>query len=126
MHKQILLADDSFVDRTVLATILAGIKDTHVTVAEDGLAAWNLLDDPSRSFDVAFIDLQMPKLDGFDLVQRIHEDPMLKSLHIVLCTVAHDRATVLKAREFGVHHYLVKPCTETAVREKLQQLGVLH
>ena len=120
---KILVAEDDPVSRAVLAKILHNQPEHRVTQAEDGAAAWALLDDPGRSFDVAFVDLEMPKLDGFELLRRIHEAPLLKSLAIILCTAANDRATVIKAAQFGVRHYLVKPCTEAAVFAKLQLLG---
>ncbi len=119
---RILIADDDPVSRTVLEKILTAQPEHTVTVADDGVAAWELLDDPGRSFDVAFLDLSMPKMDGFALLRRIREAPLLKSLEVVLCTASNDRATVVKAVQSGAKHYLVKPCTEAVVLAKLRQL----
>lgn len=119
---RILIADDDPVSRTVLVKILTAQPEHTVTVADDGVAAWELLDDPGRSFDVAFLDLSMPKMDGFALLRRIREAPLLKSLEVVLCTASNDRATVVKAVQLGAKHYLVKPCTEAVVLAKLRQL----
>jgi two-component system chemotaxis response regulator CheY len=119
---RILIADDDPVSRTVLAKILTAQPEHTVTVADDGGAAWELLDDPGRSFDVAFLDLSMPKMDGFALLRRIRDAALLKSLEVVLCTASNDRATVVKAVQLGAKHYLVKPCTEAVVLAKLRQL----
>jgi two-component system chemotaxis response regulator CheY len=119
---RILVADDDAVSRAVLVKIISAQPEHKTTIAEDGAIAWALLDDPARSFDLAFLDLNMPKVDGFELLRRIHEAPLLKSLQVVLCTGSNDRATVIKAAQFGVKHYLVKPCTEAAVLAKLTQL----
>lgn len=118
---RILIADDDPVSRGVLTKILAKQPEHAVSVAEDGAAAWSLLDDPARSFDVLFLDLTMPRLDGFALLKRIRENPMLRSLDVVLCTASSDRATVVKAATLGARHYLVKPCTEPLVLAKLRQ-----
>lgn len=118
---RILIADDDPVSRGVLTKILAKHPEHSVTSAEDGAAAWSLLDDPARSFDVLFLDLTMPRLDGFTLLKRIQENPMLKSLEVVLCTASSDRATVVKAAQLGARHYLVKPCSEALVLGKLRQ-----
>ncbi|MES2693813.1 MAG: response regulator [Verrucomicrobiota bacterium] len=117
---RILIADDDPVSRTLLAKILALHTEHTVTSVEDGAAAWALLDDASRSFDVAFIDINMPHLDGFGLLRRIRESSFLKSLEVVLCTASADRATVIKAAQLGARHYLVKPCSEAAVAAKLK------
>jgi two-component system chemotaxis response regulator CheY len=119
---RILIVEDDPVSRAVLAKILEGMPEHKTTVAVDGEIAWGLLDDPGRSFHVLFLDLDLPKLSGFDILQRVHESPFLKDMHVVLCTGAHDRATVLKAAQFGVVHYIVKPCTDAVVRAKLKQL----
>lgn len=119
---KILVAEDDPVSRSVLTKILGTQPENRVTVAEDGAAAWALLDDPGRSFDVAFLDIEMPKLDGFEVLRRIRGAPLLKTLQVVLCTASNDRATVVKAAQFGARHYLVKPCTEAAVLAKLRQL----
>src|SRR5205809_568233 len=98
---KILIADDDPVSRTVLAKIIASQEDHQTTVAEDGREAWALLDDAARSFDVVFLDLSMPKLDGFELLKRIGKSPLLKNTEVVLCTGANDRASVVKAVQLG-------------------------
>lgn len=119
---KILIADDDPVFRAVLAKIIASQPDHQTTTAEDGQVAWALLDDPARCFDVAFIDLSMPKLDGFELLRRIKASPLLKLTHVVLCTGSSDRASVVKAAELGAKHYLVKPASQEGVLAKLRLL----
>lgn len=118
---RILIADDDPVSRTVLAKILEAHAEHTTTLAEDGAAAWALLDDPCRSFDVLFLDLSMPKMDGFQLLKRIRDNRLLlKSLEVVLCTSSNDRESVIKAGKLGARHYIVKPCTEAVVLAKLR------
>ncbi len=119
---KILVVEDEPVSRTALTKILAGQPEHQTTVAENGAAAWEFLDDPGRSFDVVFLDLGLPKLDGFELMRRIRQSPLLRSLEVVLCTASNDRATVVKAAQLGVRHYLVKPCQAEVVLAKLRQL----
>ncbi len=121
---KILLVEDDPVARTVLAKILAAHPDIRTTVAEDGEAAWNFLDDPHRTFDVVLLDLSLPKVDGFTVLERLRGNPLTREIDVVLCTAAHDRATVVRAVGLGVRHYLVKPCTEATVFAKLTQLGL--
>ncbi len=118
---RILIADDDPTSLKLLTKILATMPEHTVTAVPDGAAAWQLLDDPGRSFDVVFLDLNMPHLDGFALLSRIRESAILKSLEVVLVTSAADRATVLKAAQLGARHFLVKPCSVAAVAAKLKQ-----
>jgi|SRR5882724_11330343 len=119
---KILIVDDDPVSRAVLRQIIVTRTTHQVTVADDGAAGWALLDDPGRYFDVAFLDLSMPPPDGFELVRRIRQSPALSHIAIILCTGANDRPTIGKAIQLGVRHYIVKPCTETVVLAKLEQI----
>jgi CheY-like chemotaxis protein len=121
---KILIVDDEPVSRGVLQKIVTQADDHQhqVTVAADATAAWSLLDDPARYFDVAFIDLSMPKVDGFQLFQRIRQSPLLAKLEVVVCTASKDRTDVAKAIQLGARHYLVKPVTEAVVQAKLRQI----
>jgi len=121
----ILIAEDDPVSAAVLEKIIRLEPGTKVTVVSDGEGAMRLLDDPSRSFDILFLDLEMPQLNGFDVLERISGSQMLKSLQIVLCTASNDRNTVERAAALGIRHYLVKPGTKERVTAKLRQLRVV-
>lgn len=120
---KILIVDDDPISREVLAAIVARNDDHQVTTAEGAEEAWALLDDPARWFDVLFLDQQMPGLDGLGLLKRIAGAPHLQSLEIVMCTVANDRATIVKAIQGGARNYIVKPPTEAVVTAKLAQIA---
>lgn len=122
----ILIAEDDAVSAAVLQKIVGLQPENKTTVATDGAAAWALLDDPGRSFDILFLDLNLPKLSGFEVWARVRESSQLKSLQVVFCTASNDRDTVNKAVSLGARHYLVKPCTEQNVTAKLQQLQQLR
>ncbi len=80
---RILVADDSFTSRALLKSILetAGYA---VTTVNDGQEAWNLL--KQQPFEVLVSDVEMPKLDGFNLTMKVRHDPALDTLPIILVT----------------------------------------
>jgi two-component system chemotaxis response regulator CheY len=119
---KILIVDDDPVSRQILQKILMSQKDYQVTIVCGGNEAWELLDDPSRYFDVVFLDITMPPPDGLEVLGRIKQSPYLKSLQVILCTASSDRATVISAIRLGAHNYLVKPCTEASVLKKLKEI----
>jgi CheY-like chemotaxis protein len=122
---KILVADDEPTFRETMRAILSQWPEHHVTIVEDGDAAWTMLNDTGRSFDLAFLDVSMPGQGGLDLLQRLRESPFYRSIQVVICTAANDRATIAKAIQLGSRHYLVKPCTEAVIADKLRQLGAV-
>jgi CheY-like chemotaxis protein len=119
---KLLIVDDEPVARQVLRQILSAQPEHQLTLAEGGAEAWALLDDPSRYFDIVFLDVTMPEPDGLEIVRRLRESPLHKSVQIVLCTASKDRDTVTKAVQLGVRHYVVKPCSAPVVMAKMQQI----
>lgn len=119
MH--LLIVDDDFTSRELLAGICKNAGH-QVVLAENGQEAWDLLDDPKRWFDAVFLDVTMPKWGGFDVLKRIRESSLHRSLEIVMCTVSNDRGTITEAIRLGAKHYIVKPCTEDKVTARLKQI----
>lgn len=116
---KILIIEDDAVSRTVLTTILAKMPEHHVAAAESAELAWEWLNDPGRSFDVVFLDIGLPGMSGLELLEHLKESFFHRSLQIIMCTAANDRATITKAIQLGAKHYLVKPLSEAAVIAKL-------
>lgn len=119
---KILIVDDDPVSLRVLREILATEGGHHITEATDGDQAWSLLDNPSFFFDLVFLDVSMPKTDGIDLLRRIREAPMLRSLRVVMCTSTTDKVSVGKLIKLGARHFIVKPASVALVQAKLQQM----
>lgn len=119
---KILTVDDDPVCRRVLKEILLQDGEHQITEATGGDEAWALLDNPARYFDVVFLDVTMPEPDGLELLKRIRESAILKSLRIVMCTGASDKVTVTKVIQLGARHFIVKPATEALVKAKLKQV----
>lgn len=123
---KILIVDDDLVSREILRQTVASLGEHQIAVAEDGDAAWRLLDDVGRSFDLVFLDISMPPPDGHEILRRIRASPLLRSLQVVMCTASNDRTTVLASIQLGAQHYLVKPCSAEHVSAKLKQIERLR
>ncbi len=119
----ILIADDDARCREMMRHLFAKWPEHQLTFAEDGCEAWALLDDPKRWFDVAILDLNMPKWTGLDVIRRLRESPLHKSVVPIICTASNDRDTIKQAIAFGVRHYIVKPWTEAQIADKLRQIA---
>lgn len=120
---KILIADDESIHRELLSGIIAQWPEHQVTAVENGLDAWQLLDDPRRYFDVVFLDIKMPGLTGLEVMKRVRGSPMIQNTAIVICTSHNDLGTISKVIQLGAKHFIVKPCTEATVAEKLRLIA---
>jgi CheY-like chemotaxis protein len=116
----VLVADDDRMSREMLRRIIESDESHSVTLAEDGEQAWKFLCDTGNRFDVGIFDINMPKIDGLRLIERIRATPSLRSLPAILCTAAADRNTVGRASSLAVSHYIIKPYTKAVILDKLQ------
>lgn len=115
---KLLLAEDDAVSRAIMKGILASDPRFEVHTTCDGGAAWELMDkDPT--FDAYVLDLIMPLCGGMELVARARNDRRMAHIPVVLCSAMNDRETILRAANFGVRHYVLKPVSKTDVLRKI-------
>ncbi|HTM79850.1 response regulator [Asticcacaulis sp.] len=103
---RVLVADDDPILRE-FATVHLATPAVEVEVAEDGVAALERLN--QGGIDIALVDLDMPRMDGFELIERIRWDAQLKHLPIVVVTGREDMMAVDRAFALGATAFVVKP-----------------
>jgi len=116
--RRVLIIDDNAPARAVLSNILEGIgfAADEVASGEEGIAMVRQAAQSGQSYEIVFVDWQMPKLDGIATSKRIIAMEDLTSRpHIVMVT-AYGREEVLKqAEESGIESVLVKPVTSSTL-----------
>ncbi len=105
----VLVVDDSITVRRVTQRLLAR-EGYRVTMAADGLQALERLADELPT--VVLSDIEMPRMDGFDLARNIRADARLKHLPIIMITSRIAEKHREHAMELGVNNYLGKPYSE--------------
>ena len=108
-HALVLVVDDSITVRRVTQRLLQR-EGYRVSLAADGLQALERLADERPT--VVLSDIEMPRMDGFDLARNIRGDARLKDLPIVMITSRIAEKHREHAKELGVNHYLGKPYSE--------------
>jgi two-component system chemotaxis sensor kinase CheA len=103
--RSILVAEDSITSRMLLKSILES-AGYLVKTAVDGMEAYTLL--RSEKFDLVVSDVEMPRLNGFDLTARIRSDHTLAELPVVLVTALESRDDRERGIDVGANAYLVK------------------
>jgi type II secretory ATPase GspE/PulE/Tfp pilus assembly ATPase PilB-like protein/ActR/RegA family two-component response regulator len=104
---RVLLVDDDAGERA-LARILLEKNDFVVTEAENGLAALDALDGPD-SFSLMMLDLNMPGMDGLEVLKRVRSSVLTAGLPVVVLTSAETPETEVELMEEGADDYIVKP-----------------
>ena len=105
---RILIVDDERMNRTLLNDVL--IRDGYVTtLAEDGLAAWEILDGDPGGFEAVLLDRRMPRMNGLELLARIRADERLENLPVIMQTAHSSSQDVVEGIKAGAFYYLAKP-----------------
>jgi len=105
----VLVVDDSITVRRVTQRLLKR-EGYRVALANDGLQALEKLQEEIPA--VVLSDIEMPRMDGFDLARNIRADAKLQGLPIIMITSRIAEKHREHARELGVDHYLGKPYSE--------------
>lgn len=105
----VMVVDDSLTVRKITGRLLAR-EGYHVLLAKDGVDALEQLIDMVP--DVMLVDIEMPRMDGFDLTRNVRADERLKNIPIVMITSRIADKHRNYARDIGVNHYLGKPYDE--------------
>jgi CheY-like chemotaxis protein/anti-sigma regulatory factor (Ser/Thr protein kinase) len=111
----VLVVDDEELNLEILLEYFDGEPDFTLETASDGEYAWDLLQDPGKSFDLILLDRMMPRLDGIGLLRRIKADPRFATIPVVLQTAAGSADQIREGMEAGAYYYLTKPYRRDAL-----------
>ncbi|MCS6997697.1 MAG: response regulator, partial [Casimicrobiaceae bacterium] len=118
----VMVVDDSITMRKVTGRTLER-HDYEVVTAKDGLDAVEKLQE--RVPDVMLLDIEMPRMDGYELATYVRNDPRLRHIPIIMITSRTGEKHRQRAFEIGVNRYLGKPYQEAellrTVAEMLQE-----
>jgi DNA-binding response OmpR family regulator len=103
---KILVADDDPAIQKVLFQTFQ-LEGYEVATASDGEEALTELE--GELPDVVVLDVMMPKLDGFDVLKRIRENPRTKTLPVILLTARSSQEDIWQGWQSGVDYYMTKP-----------------
>jgi two-component system, chemotaxis family, chemotaxis protein CheY len=115
-----LIVDDFSTMRRIIRSLLKDMGCSHCDEAEDGQIALKML--KSTGYDFVVSDINMPNMNGFDLLKAIKADAALKHLPVLMVTAEARREDIALAAQLGAAGYIVKPFTKAALAEKLQAI----
>ncbi|MCD0247652.1 Hpt domain-containing protein [Xanthomonas melonis] len=115
----VMVVDDSLTMRKVTSRVLER-HNLDVTTARDGVEALELLEE--RVPDLMLLDIEMPRMDGYELATAMRADPRFKAVPIVMITSRSGEKHRQRAFEIGVQRYLGKPYQELDLMRNVYDL----
>ncbi len=119
----VMVVDDSITMRKVTTRVLER-NDLDVITAKDGLDAVEKLQE--RVPDLMLLDIEMPRMDGYEVATYMKNEPRLRRVPIVMITSRTGEKHRQRALEIGVERYLGKPYQEAELLRNVQELLELH
>jgi two-component system, chemotaxis family, chemotaxis protein CheY len=119
-----LIVDDFSTMRRIVRNLLKEAGFANADEAEDGAAALAKL--RTVSFDFVVTDINMPNMNGFELLSQIRADAALKHLPVLMITAEARKEDIVMAAQAGASGYIVKPFTKATLEEKVGKILQKH
>lgn len=126
MPKQLLLVEDNPDDVLLTMRALAQNKIANeVVVCSDGVEALDHLFDESKELPaVVLLDLNLPRLSGSDVLQRLRQNPRTALVPVVVLTTSRQESDLVRSYTQGANSYIVKPVDFEQFVEATRQIGM--
>ena len=118
----VLIVEDSENSAAMLEIAFLGIPGVSVLMAPSAVEALQILDGGSGPVRVMVTDLNMPRMDGYELIRRVRADGRLRDMPIIVVSADTDPTTPERIAALGVEAFFPKPFSPALVRRKLEQL----
>lgn len=126
MSLRILIVDDSPIIRSVIEKNIrmAELAVDQCLHAGNGQEALDQLN--GQWIDLAFVDINMPVMNGVELIERMKADPILKTIPVVVASTEGSETRIDALRDLGIAGYLRKPFTPEQFKEQITRILELN
>ena len=119
-HLKFLVVDDFATMRRIVRGLLKEMGCLNVEEAEDGTVALQMI--RTNRYDFIVSDINMPNMNGFDLLRAIKADDSLKHIPVLMVTAEARKEDILLAAQSGAAGYVVKPFTKATLEDKVSKI----
>ena len=120
LNMTFLVVDDCSTMRRIIRTLLKEIGYARSEEAEDGASALKLI--RSHPIDVVITDINMPHMDGFELLSTIKADAALRHMPVLMVTAEARKEDIVRAAQAGAAGYIIKPFSKLNLEEKIRNI----
>ncbi|TFZ08359.1 chemotaxis response regulator CheY [Ramlibacter humi] len=119
-----LIVDDFSTMRRIVRNLLKEAGHANADEAEDGAVALQKI--KGGGFDFVVSDINMPNMNGFELLAAIRAEPSTKNLPVLMITAEARKEDIVLAAQNGASGYIVKPFTKATLEEKVGKILQKH
>jgi CheY-like chemotaxis protein len=119
---RVLIVEDSENSAATLEIAFLGIPGLSVLTTNSALDALRILDGDGSGVRAIVTDLNMPRMDGFELIRRVRQHKRLSATPIIVVSADTDPDTPQRISQLGVSAFFPKPYSPAQVRRKLEQI----
>lgn len=113
---RVLIVDDNEVNRDLLAKRLQR-QGYGVTVVSNGFEALEMM--ASMSLDLVLLDIMMPQMNGYQVLETLKADPALRHIPVVMISAVNDIDSIVRCIELGAEDYLSKPFNPVLLKARI-------
>lgn len=121
--RQILIVDDSEMNRMLLSDILS--DDFEILEASNGIDALAILNSQRAEISIILLDLVMPKMNGFELLEIMNENNWIQTIPVVMISSEGSPEFIDKAYDLGIYDYISRPFDERIVKRRVNSTIML-
>ena len=120
-HLKVMVVDDTSVSRLLLVDGLNEIGLKNIALANDGEQALHLM--MANPCHIVFSDMNMPKLNGLQLLKALREFGPTRQCCFILVTGKGDRAMIEEGKKYGLNNFLAKPFTTATLKAAIEAVA---
>ncbi|MEM8654265.1 MAG: response regulator [Pseudomonadota bacterium] len=114
---RLLIVDDNKVNRLLMSRSVEQLGHTAF-VAENGRIAMQMLQ--AEPFDILLLDIEMPEMDGFEVLEALKADPKLRDLPVIVTSSVEGLDNIVRCIELGAEDYIPKPVNKVLLNARVR------
>ncbi len=119
-NMRVLIVDDFSTMRRIIKNILRQLGFTNIIEADDGSAAWEILNKDQVDFIIS--DWNMPQMTGIELLRKVRASEEFADLPFLMVTAEAQQENIIEAVQAKVSNYIVKPFTAETLGQKIDKI----
>lgn len=120
MSKKVLVVEDSSTMRSLIVTTVEDLMGYETVEVKNGIEALKVL--PTQSFDLIITDINMPNINGLEVVKFVKENPRYKSIPMIIVSTEQGEKEIQKGLALGASEYLTKPFHPDNLKKVIQKV----
>lgn len=118
--ENILIVEDSETTRSLIRAVIEEIKDFNIIEAASGFEALKML--PQEKFNLIITDINMPDINGLELIRFVKTNPLYKDIPLIIVTTERGEEDRKKGMSLGASAYITKPFKADELKEAIKRV----